>query len=64
MQAVTNTFRQGIRTVLPKFKKSEQEQAFMDILQGFDGTLAERLGDIAGIDVTRKVTDRFLSLLC
>ena len=59
MQAVTNTFRQGIRTVLPKFKKSEQEQAFMDILQGFDGTLAERLGDIAGIDVTRKVTDRF-----
>ena len=57
--ATLNTFRQAVRTVLPKFKKSRQEQAFMDILQGFDGTLAERLGDIAGIDVTRKVTDRF-----
>jgi len=48
--------------VLPKFKKSRQEKAFMDILQGFDGTLAERLGDIAGVDVTRKITDRFFKL--
>ena len=58
-KATINTFRQAVRSVLPKFKKSEQERAFMDILQGYDGTLAERLGDIAGIDVTRRITDRF-----
>jgi len=61
-KATINTFRQALRTVLPKFKKSRQEKAFMDILQGFDGTLAERLGDIAGVDVTRKITDRFFKL--
>ena len=61
-KATINTFRQAVRSVLPKFKKSEQERAFMDILQGYDGTLAERLGDIAGIDVTRRVTDRFFKL--
>jgi hypothetical protein len=59
MKALTNTYRQAVRSVLPKFKKSEAEQAFMGILQGFDGTLAERLGDIAGVDVVRKVTDKF-----
>ena len=26
----------------------------------FDGTLAERLGDIAGISVSRRITDAFL----
>ena len=61
-KATINTFRQAVRSILPKFKKSEQERAFMDILQGYDGTLAERLGDIAGIDVTRRVTDRFFKL--
>ena len=34
----------------------------MGILQGFDGTLAERLGDIAGVDVVRKVTDKFFKV--
>ena len=32
---------------------------FRSILQGFDGTLAERLGDIAGISVSRRITDAF-----
>ena len=62
MKALTNTYRQAVRSVLPKFKKSEAEQAFMGILQGFDGTLAERLGDIAGVDVVRKVTDKFFKV--
>ena len=62
MKALTNTYRQAVRSVLPKFKKAETEEAFMGILQGFDGTLAERLGDIAGVDVVRKVTDKFFKL--
>ena len=62
MKALTNTYRQAVRSVLPKFKKAESEEAFMGILQGFDGTLAERLGDIAGVDVVRKVTDKFFKL--
>lgn len=62
MKALTNTYRQAVRSVLPKFKKAESEEAFMGILQGFDGTLAERLGDIAGVDVVRKVTDKFFKV--
>ena len=62
IKALTNTYRQAVRAVLPKFKKSETEKAFMSILQGYDGTLADRLGDIAGIDVARKVTDNFFKL--
>ena len=62
IKALTNTYRQAVRSVLPKFKKSETEKAFMSILQGYDGTLADRLGDIAGIDVARKVTDNFFKI--
>ena len=62
-QAARNTMRQGLRSVLPKLGKSKAEQAFNDILQGYDGTLAERLGDIAGIDVNRKITDKFFKAI-
>ena len=62
IKATTNTFRQAIRSIFPKFKKSESEKAFRSILQGFDGTLAERLGDIAGISVSRRITDAFFKL--
>ena len=61
-KAAQNTMRQGIRSVFPKWKKGEEEKAFNSILQGYDGTLAERLGDIAGIDVSRKVTDKFFKI--
>ena len=40
-------------------KKSESERAFNSILQGYDGTLAERLGSIQGVDIARTVTDKF-----
>jgi|5_EtaG_2_1085323.scaffolds.fasta_scaffold01782_1 hypothetical protein len=63
IKATTNTYRQALRTVLPKLKKSDSEKAFMSILQGFDGTLAERLGDIAGVDVSRRITDKFFKFI-
>jgi hypothetical protein len=58
-KATQNTLRQAARTIFPKLKKSEAEQAFNSMLQGYDGTLAERLGSITGVDVARTVTDKF-----
>ena len=58
-QAAKNTLRQGLRSIFPKIKRSEAEQAFNSILQGYDGTLAERLGDISGVEVSRFITDKF-----
>jgi len=65
-QATSNTMRQALRTIFPKsnlLKKSEAEQAFNSILQGYDGTLAERLGDISGVEVSRVVTDKFFKAI-
>ena len=62
-QAASNTFRQALRSIFPKVKKKEAEQAFNSILQGYDGTLAERLGDISGIEVSRFITDKFFKTI-
>jgi len=62
-KASQNTFRQTARTIFPKLKKSESEQAFNSMLQGYDGTLAERLGSIAGVDVSRTITDKFFKTI-
>ena len=59
IESARNTLRQGLRSVFPKLPYSEKEKAFRSILEGLDGTLAERMGTIAGQDVSRKVTDRF-----
>ena len=58
-RATANAFRQALRSILPRLKKTKSEMEFRSILQGFDGTLAERLGDIAGISVSRRITDAF-----
>ena len=62
-QAASNTFRQALRSIFPKVKKKEAEQAFNSILQGYDGTLAERLGDISGVEVSRFITDKFFKTI-
>ena len=62
-QAASNTFRQALRGIFPKLKKKEAEQAFNSILQGYDGTLAERLGDISGVEVSRFITDKFFKTI-
>jgi len=58
-KAAQNVLRQAARSIFPKLKKSESERAFNSILQGYDGTLAERLGSIQGVDIARTVTDKF-----
>lgn len=58
-QAAYNAYRAGLRTVFPKLKMKENERAFKGILEGLDGTLAERFGDLAGVTVSRKVTNAF-----
>ena len=62
-QAASNTFRQALRSIFPKVKKKEAEQAFNSILQGYDGTLAERLGEISGVEVSRYVTDKIFKTI-
>ena len=59
IDAGLNTMRQLGRTVFPKISLREKERAFRSILEGVDGTLAERMGNIPGVDVNRKVTDAF-----
>ena len=58
-----NLIRQTGRSIFPKLKKSESEQAFNSMLQGYDGILAERLGSIQGVDVARTVTDKFFKTI-
>ena len=58
-KAAQNTLRQAARSIFPKLNKSESERAFNSILQGYDGTLAERLGSIQGVDIARTITDKF-----
>ena len=59
IDAGLNGMRQLGRTVFPKISMREKERAFRSILEGVDGTLAERMGNIPGIDINRKVTDVF-----
>jgi hypothetical protein len=57
--AIYNSYRAGLRKFFPKFKLRESEKAFAGILQGLDGSLAERFGDLANVTVARKVTNAF-----
>jgi len=59
IDAGLNAMRQLGRTTFPKISMREKERAFRSILEGVDGTLAERMGSIPGIDINRKVTDVF-----
>ena len=58
-QAGYNALANGLRKVFPKLPKTEAEKAFQGIVQGLDGTLAERFGDLAGVTVSRKVSNAF-----
>ena len=57
--AAYNSLRSGLRMVFPKISLREKEKAFKGILEGLDGSLAERFGDIAGVTVARKITNAF-----
>jgi hypothetical protein len=58
-QSALNTLRQGMRAVFPKIPLSERERAFRGIVEGLDGTIAERMSNIAGVDVVKNVTDKY-----
>jgi hypothetical protein len=59
VDATYNAMREGLRKFLPQLKLTEKEQAFRSIMQGFDPVLADRMGDISGVTVARKWTNRF-----
>ena len=59
VNALYNASRAGTRKFFPKMKMNEKEKAFAGILEGLDGSLAERFGDLANVTVARKVTNAF-----
>ena len=59
MAASEATLRQGIRTFLPKFKRSQNEEALMSTMQTADLALADAIRDIGDISVSKKITDTF-----
>jgi hypothetical protein len=59
VNALYNSTRAGTRKFFPKMKMNEKEKAFAGILEGLDGSLAERFGDLANVTVARKVTNAF-----
>ena len=63
LKATENASRQAFRSFFPKLSLSKSEEAAKSILQLYDGALAERLGNISGIDVNRKITDKFFRLI-
>ena len=63
LKATENASRQAFRSFFPKIPLSRSEEAAKSILQLYDGALAERLGNISGIDVNRRITDRFFRLI-
>ena len=58
-KASYNALKNGLRKVFPKIPMSQSEKAFAGILQGLDGVLADRFGDISGVTVARKITNAF-----
>ena len=59
LNAAYNGLAAGLRTVFPKLPRTESEKVFRGIVQGLDGTLADRFGDLAGVTVSRKVGNAF-----
>jgi hypothetical protein len=55
-------FRRALRSILPKISKTEMEKNFENILQGLDGSLAERFNEIEGFTTSKKVTNTFFKL--
>jgi len=58
-KGIYNALRSGLRTVFPKLPKLQQEKILTSFLEGADGILAERFGDISGVTAARKITNAF-----
>jgi hypothetical protein len=57
--AAYNAMRRGMRKVLPRLKMRDQERAFNAIIEGLDNSIANRLGEIANVSSSKKITDFF-----
>ena len=63
MDASLIALKQGVRTVMPKLKKSEKEKALMSLMQTADMELADSFRDINEISVAKKITDKFFKFI-
>jgi hypothetical protein len=59
LDALYNATRAGTRKFFPKMPMRAKEKAFAGLLEGLDGSLSERFGDLANVTVARKVTNTF-----
>ena len=59
MKASVNALTASARTIFPKIPQGKSERAFKGIMEGLDGVLSERFGDIGNVTTNKKITDAF-----
>ena len=59
MDASIIGLRKGVRSFAPQFKRSENEQALLSLMQTADLALVDSQRDIGDITVSKKITDKF-----
>jgi len=59
MDASIIGLRKGVRAFAPQFKRSENEQALLSLMQTADLALVDSQRDIGDIAVSKKITDKF-----
>ena len=62
IDASVATLRQGVRTFVPNFKRSENEKALLSLFQTADLSIQDALRDIGDSAVSRRVTDKFFRI--
>ena len=62
VDASVATLRQGVRTFVPKFKRSENEKALLSLFQTADLSIQDALRDIGDSAISRRVTDKFFRI--
>jgi len=62
MNAAEVGLRKGVRAFAPQFKRSENEQALLSLMQTADLALVNAQRDISDVSINKKVTDTFFKV--
>ena len=62
MNAAEVGLRKGVRSFAPQFKRSENEQALLSLMQTADLALVNAQRDISDVSINKKVTDTFFKV--
>lgn len=63
IKASVNLMNATARNIFPKIPQNKSEKAFKGLLQGLDGVLSERFGDISNVSTNKKVTNAFFKYI-